>query len=133
MRDSERPVWSSVEAVEVTDELEDVLDRIEQQDEQVPTLPRGTTARQFLGMVMRGEIDPQPKQINAAKVLIEFEEAKLTAVAMGHFDGKDFASQLERAILRSQSPYVPRALPASEQHPASELKGNFPVRRRNLR
>jgi hypothetical protein len=39
----------------------------------------------------------------------------------------------ERAILRSQSPYVPRALPAPEQHPASELKGPFAVRRRNLR
>jgi hypothetical protein len=96
-------------------------------------LPAGTTARQFLQMVMRGEIDPVPKQMNAAKVLIEYEEAKLTAVAMGHFDGKDFASQLERAILRSQSPYVPRTLPAPEQHPASEVKGNFPVRRRNLR
>ena len=64
-------------------------------------LPKGTTARQFMQMVMRGEIDPEPKQMNAAKVLIEYEEAKLTAVAMGHFDGKDFASQLERAILRS--------------------------------
>ena len=98
-----------------------------------PTLPEGCTARQFLGMVMRGEIDPPPKQINAAKVLIEYEEAKLSAVAMGHFDGTDFASMLERAIERSKASYVPRALPAPEQHPASELKGNFVRRRKNLR
>ena len=82
-------------------------------------------------MVMRGEIDPEPKQMNAAKVLIEYEEPRLSAVAVGHMDGTSFAAALERAILRSKSP-PPAALPAP-QHPASELKGNFPVRRRNLR
>src|SRR6516225_4356283 len=71
-------------------------------EDQRPTLPEGCTARQFLGMVMRGEIDPPPKQINAAKVLIEYEEAKLTAVAMGYFDGTSFAAQLERCIARSE-------------------------------
>jgi hypothetical protein len=98
-------------------------------------LPKGITARQFMQMVMRGEIDPEPKQMNAAKVLIEYEEAKLTAVAMGHFDGKDFASQLERAISRSQAPYVPRAAlaPPVEEHPASEVSKPFVMRRRNLR
>jgi len=83
-------------------------------------------------MVMRGEIDPEPKQMNAAKVLIEYEEPRLSAVAVGHMDGTSFAAALERAILRSKSPPPPAALPAP-QHPASELKGNFPVRRRNLR
>ena len=96
-------------------------------------LPEGCTARQFLGMVMRGEIDPEPKQINAAKVLIEFEEAKLSAVAVGHLDQNSFAAALERAIERSKGLAPKVALPAPEQHPASELKGNFPVRRRNLR
>ena len=83
-------------------------------------------------MVMRGEIDPEPKQMNAAKVLIEHEEPRLSAVAVGHMDGTSFAAALERAILRSKSPPPPAALPAP-QHPASELKGNFPVRRRYLR
>jgi hypothetical protein len=121
-----------VEGVEVTDELEDILDRLDQQSE-VSTLPEGTTARQFLQMVMRGEIDPEPKQMNAAKVLIEYEEAKLTAVAMGHFDGKDFASQLERAIERSRQPPPPAALLPAPEHSADELKKPFVLRRRNLR
>ena len=117
----------------MTDELDAVLDRLEQQSEEV-ALPEGTTARQFLGMVMRGEIDPPPKQINAAKVLIEYEEAKVSAVAISHMNGKDFASALERAIERSKQPPPPAALlPPPEQHPASELKRNFPMRRRNLR
>jgi len=115
----------------VTDDLEAVLDRIEQQSESV-VLPEDCTARRFLQMVMRGEIDPEPKQMNAAKVLIEYEEPRLSAVAVGHMDGTSFAAALERAILRSKSPPPPAALPAP-QHPASELKGNFPVRRRNLR
>jgi hypothetical protein len=99
----------------------------------VGVLPKGTTARQFLQMVMRGELEPTHKQFIAAKVLIEYEEPKLSAVAVGHMDGTSFAAQLDRCIERSKAPYVPRALPALEQHPASELKGNFPMRRRNLR
>jgi hypothetical protein len=69
-----------------------------------------------LQMVMRGDIDPTPKQFNAAKVLIEYQEAKLTAVAMGHFDGKDFASQLERAIARSKGPPPMVALLPPPEH-----------------
>jgi len=48
-------------------------------------------------------------------------------------DGTSFAAALERAIERSKQPPPPAALPPPEQHPASELKGNFPMRRRNLR
>ena len=117
----------------VNDELDAVLDRLEQQSEEV-TLPEGTTARQFLGMVMRGEIDPPPKQIDAARVLIEYEEPKLSAVAVGHMDGTSFAAALERCLARSAATYAPKPalLPAPpEQHPASELKGNFPMRRRS--
>ena len=95
-------------------------------------LPAGITARQFMQMVMRGELEPTPKQFSAAKALIEYEEPKLSAVAVGHMDGTSFAQALERAILRSKQPPPPAALPPP-QHPASELKGNFPMRRRNLR
>ena len=114
------------------DEVVDLSARIISEDE--PTLPEGCTARQFLQMVMRGEIDPEPRQVNAAKVLIEYEEPKLSAVAVGHMDGTSFAQALERCLARSAATYLPKpALPAPEQHPASELKGNFPMRRRNLR
>jgi hypothetical protein len=90
-----------VEGVEVTDELEDILDRMEQQSETV-ALPKGTTARQFMQMVMRGELEPTHKQFIAAKELIAYEEPKLSAVAVGHLDQTSFAAALERAILRSQ-------------------------------
>jgi hypothetical protein len=96
-------------------------------------LPAGTTARQFMQMVMRGEIDPAPKQFSAAKALIEYEEPKLSAVTVGHMDGTSFAQALERAILRSKGPPPTALAPPPLQHPASELKGNFSMRRRNLR
>ena len=111
-------------------ELVDLSVRVVEELEQ--SLPEGTTARQFLQMVMRGEIDPPPKQINAAKVLIEYEEPKLSAVAVGHMDGTSFAAALERCIERSKQPPPPAALPAP-QHSADEVKGPFVVRRRNLR
>jgi hypothetical protein len=98
------------------------------------SLPKGCTARQFLQMVMRGEIDPEPKQINAAKVLIEYEEAKLSAVAIGHMDGTSFAQALERALKRSAATYIPKpTLPTPEQS-ADVLKKPFTsFPRRNLR
>jgi hypothetical protein len=119
----------------VNGELEMILDRMEQQSEVQPVLPQGTTARQALEMEMRGEIELTPRQHNAAKILIEYQEPRLSAVAVGHMDKSSFAHMLDRAIERSKAPYVPKPalLPPPEQHPASELKGNFPMRRRNLR
>ena len=104
----------------------------EEPREPEPMLPEGCTAKQALEMELRGEVRLTPSQFRAAKELLPYENPKLTAVATLNVD-QNFAVALEKAILRNQSPYVTRALPAPEQHPASELKGNFPVRRRNLR
>lgn len=98
------------------------------------SLPEGCTAKEALQMELRGEVRLTPSQFRAAKELLPYEQPKLTAVAIGHMDGTSFAQAQERAIARSDGP-PPKAalLPAPEQHSASELKGNFPLRRRNLR
>jgi len=97
-------------------------------------LPADVTAKQALQMELRGEVKLTPSQFRAAKELLPYENIKLTVAAQAHMDGNSFAQALERALARSAAPYVPKpALPAPEQHPASELKGNFPMRRRNLR
>src|SRR5262249_4820364 len=99
-----------------------------------PMLPRGTTARQALEMEMRGEVELTPRQHSAAKILIEYQKPRLSAVSVGHINGTSFAAALERCIARSKEPPPkPALLPPPEQHPASELKGNFVMRRRNLR
>ena len=122
----------------MTDELEDILDRAEQQSDEVPTLPAGTTARQALEMEMRGEIELTPRQHNAAKVLIEYQEPRLSAVAVGHMDGTSFAAALERCLARSaqvaQSP--PKTLPApvvGQTDTQLDHSKPFVLRRRNLR
>jgi hypothetical protein len=92
------------------------------------------TPLEFLEAVYLEEEFPITIRLKAASEAAKYRHAQLRAVAIGHMDQNSFAAALERAILRSQSSYMPRqALPAPEQHPASELKGNFPMRRRNLR
>jgi hypothetical protein len=113
----------------------EVLDQLLAEiEEKRLALPQDVTAKQLLQMVYRGEVEVTPQQFNAAKVCLEYEQPKLTAVALGHFDGTDFAAALDRCIERSKRP-PPKAalLPAPDQHPASEVKGPFVLRRRNLR
>ena len=99
-----------------------------------PTLPEGCTAKQALEMELRGEVRLTPSQFRAAKELLPYENPKLSAVISSQVDQRSFAAALERCLERSKAAYVPKpALPPPEQHPASEVKGNFPVRRRNLR
>jgi hypothetical protein len=101
-------------------------------EEHRASLPKGITARQFMQMVMRGEIEPTPRQMTAAKVLIEYQEPKLSAVAISQMDQHSFAAALERAILRSKGPPPVAALPAP-QHPREEVRKPFTMPRRNFR
>ena len=116
----------------MTDDLDAVLARMEQQEMDEPTLPAGCTAKEALQMELRGEVKLTPSQFRAAKELLPYENPKLTAVAIGHMDQSSFAAALERAIERSKGSPPVAALPAPE-HPASEVKGPFVTRRRNLR
>ena len=111
----------------MTDAIDELIER------NLAMIPEGIKAKELLQMVYRGLIQLTPQQMRAAEKCLEFEEPKVSAVAVGHFDGKDFATQLEKAIARSQQPPPPAALMPPEQHPASEVKGPFVMRRRNLR
>jgi hypothetical protein len=95
-------------------------------------LPEGTSAKQALEMVYRGEIVLSPQQMRAAIECLQFEVPKVSAVAISHMDGNDFASALDRAISRSKGPLLLNGPPPPEL-PAEELKGPFPNYRNNLR
>ena len=86
----------------MTDDLDAVLARMEQQEMDEPTLPAGCTAKEALQMELRGEVKLTPSQFRAAKELLPYENPKLTAVAIGHMDQSSFAAALERAIERSK-------------------------------
>ena len=93
-----------------------------ERDEQL-VLPVGTTAKEALRMVYRGEIVLSPQQMRAAIESLPYETPKLSATAIATMDGKTFAEALERAITRSQSP--PLLNGQVEELPASELKKPF--------
>jgi hypothetical protein len=52
-------------------------------------------------MVYRGEVRLSSHQIRAAIEALPFESPRMSAVAVGYMTGDNFASRLERAIVRS--------------------------------
>jgi len=63
---------------------------------------------------------PLATRTRAAIEAAPYKHPKLSAAAIGHFEGKTFAEALERAISRSQSP--PLLNGPVQELPASELK-----------
>jgi hypothetical protein len=88
---------------------------------------------EFLEAVYLEEEFPITIRLRAASEAAKYRHAQLRAVAMTTMDQHSFAAALERAILRSQQPPPKAALLPPVEHPASEVRGQFPMRRRNMR
>jgi hypothetical protein len=82
----------------------------------------------YLQSIYRNPMEATPTRMRAAIECLPFENPKLSAAAIGHFDGQTFAEALERCIERSKSP--PQLNGPVEQLPASELSKPFPKYRR---
>jgi hypothetical protein len=70
---------------------------------------------------------PLNTRLRAAIEAAPYKHPKLSAVAHGHFDGTDFATQLEKAIERSRKP-LPLPAPTIEHEPtvsAEEMRKPF--------
>ena len=91
-----------------------------------------TVALEFLQDIYNDPKQSTSTRMRAAIECLPFENPKVSAVAISHMDGQDFASALERAIERSQRP-VPLLNSPTEQLPAQELKGPFSNYRNNYR
>jgi hypothetical protein len=70
--------------------------------QQHSVIQKGVTAPELAEMVMRGEVKLSPQQMRAMIELLPFHAPKLSSVAVGYFNGEDFASRLERAVQRSE-------------------------------
>jgi hypothetical protein len=89
------------------------------------------TPLEFLEAVYLNDDLPLTVRMRAATEAAKYRHAQLRAVAMTTMDSNNFAQALERCLARSQGARL--ALPAPTQHPASEMKAPFAMRRRNLR
>jgi hypothetical protein len=90
------------------------------------------TPLHFLEAVYCNPNLPLATRLRAAIEAAPYKHPKLSAAAIGHFDGQTFAEALERCIERSKSP-VPLLNGPVEQLPAEELKGPMPRYRNNYR
>jgi hypothetical protein len=81
------------------------------------------TPLDFLEAVYCNPNLPLATRLRAAIEGAPYRHPKLSAAAIGHFDGQTFAQALERAIERSKSP--PMLNGPVEELPASELKKPF--------
>jgi hypothetical protein len=81
------------------------------------------TSLKYLQSIYRDENRPVNTRIRCAVEALPYENPKLSAAVVGHFDEKSFASALERAIERSNGPVLLNS--PTEQLPPSELKRPF--------
>jgi hypothetical protein len=115
------------------DEVDEVLNRIEQQKEE-PELPEGITALPLLQLAYRGQVKLTPQQARCAIEALPYETPKLSAAAIGIFEGQSFAEALDRCIERSgvnkPAPLPPPKVIEHETVSAEEMKRPFQRYRR---
>ena len=115
----------------MTHAINEALAKLEQQQDELA--PAGETGLALLQSIYRNPNQPLNARMRAAIEALPYENPKLSAVAHGHFEGKDFATQLERAIERSGKGPVPLLNSPTEHLPASELRKPFSNYRNNFR
>jgi len=92
--------------------------------------PERETSLQLLQNVYRNRKQPLNVRVRCAVEALAHEYPRVSAVAVSHMNGQDFASALERAIQRSKSPLVLNAPTVHEPVPAQEMKKPFQRYRR---
>jgi hypothetical protein len=80
--------------------------------------PEGDTSLQLLQAIYKNRKQPLNVRVRRAIEALAHEYPKVSAVQVSHMNGQDFASALERAIMRSKSP-LPLPAPTMEHDQAS--------------
>ena len=88
-------------------------------------IPDGVGAFELGQMVYRGEVVLTPQQVSMLKEMLQYEAPKLQAIAVGRLQGEDFATRLERAIMRSAGSKA-TAAPSfiTDQRPTADQRGD---------
>jgi hypothetical protein len=99
----------------MTDTIETVLDRIEQQRDELE-LPPGATPLDFLEAVYRSPTQPIYQRMKAAIEAAQYRHARLAVTAT--VTTEDFAEMLDRAIARSGKVHELRQIEDHQPSPA---------------
>jgi hypothetical protein len=101
--------------------------------EEEPVVPEGETSLELLQAIYRDKKQPLNVRVRCAVEALAHEYPRVSAVAVSHMNGQDFASALERAIERSKKP-LPLPAPKTIDHEpsvtAAEMKAPFSRYRR---
>ena len=81
-----------------------VLDQIEAEQRQSASdlIPDDIPIPELAEQVVRGKVKLTAQQMRMLVEILPFYMPKLSSVAVGYFNGEDFAARLERAVNRSQ-------------------------------
>jgi hypothetical protein len=86
--------------------------QVEEETELIELAP-GETSLSFLQRVYRDHKQPMSRRMRAAIEAMPHQHPRLGAVAVGHMNGHDFASLLDKAIERSGKAREVRQIEAS--------------------
>jgi hypothetical protein len=97
------------------------LEVVEDEPKKVEEGPEGETSLQLLQTVYRDRKQPLNVRVRCAVEALAHEYPRVSAVAVSHMNGQDFASALERAIQRSKAPLPLPAPKVIEHDPPSVI------------
>ena len=113
------------------------LEIVEDEPKKIEEGPEGETSLELLQNVYRNRKQPLNVRVRCAVEALAHEYPRVSAVAVSHMSGNDFASALERAIERSgvkPTPLPPpKVIATVEQVSAETMKKPFSNYRNNFR
>jgi hypothetical protein len=77
--------------------------------------PEKVNSKEYLRRIYQDPTQPHSVRMRAAIESLPYENAKITAVAIGRLDGEDFASRLEKAIEASNRAKLIEAVVINEE------------------
>jgi len=116
---------------EILDNVDAALSRFDDESEVIELAPHETSL-DFLRKVYRSVKQRMSRRMRAAIEALQHEHPRLGAITTTNMSGKDFATLLERAILRSNKEREAKQIEGSVIVTKPACQNLVPLRRRNF-
>ena len=91
------------------------LEKLEAKAQERTLIPDGMPLVDLADAVVRGKVKLSAQQMRLLIELLPYHLPKLSAVAVGHFEGTDFAGRLDKAVQRSTKVIEGKAIQIEER------------------